>query len=51
MKYLKYYTSTLTLIASFLICFLGEYYPTAFFVGFSLFIILGDVILKEDVEK
>ena len=50
MKYLKYYTSTLTLIASFLICFLGEFYPTAFFVGFSLFIILGDVIIKEDVE-
>ena len=50
-KYLKYYISTVTLIASFLICFLGEFYPTAFFIGFSLFIILGDVIMKEDVKK
>jgi len=48
MKYLKYYISTLTLILAIHICFLGEYYPTIFFMGFSLFIILGDLILKED---
>ena len=48
MKYLKYYISTLTLIIAVHICFLGEYYPMFFFVGFSLFIILGDLMLKED---
>ena len=30
------------------ICFLGEHYPTIFFIGFSLFIILGDIIMKKD---
>jgi len=51
MKYLKYYISTLTLITAIHACFLGEYYPTLFFVGFSLFIILGDMILREDSEE
>ena len=51
MKYLKYYISTLTLIIAIHACFLGEYYPTLFFVGFSLFIILGDLILRQDSEE
>ena len=48
MKYLKYYISTLTLIIAIYVCFVGEFYPTMFFIGFSLFIILGDFILKKD---
>ena len=51
MKYLKYYISTITLIAAFLICFLGESYPTIFFISFSLFIILGDIIIKENLKE
>ena len=48
MKYLKYYISTITLIIAFHVCFLGEYFPTVFFCCFSLFIILGDLIVNED---
>ena len=48
MKYLKYYISTVTLTIAFHVCFLGEYYPTIFFFCFSLFIILGDLFVKED---
>ena len=48
MKYLKYYVSTITLIIAFHVCFLGEYYPTIFFFCFSLFIILGDLVVRED---
>ena len=51
MKYLKYYISTITLIVAFLICFLGESYPTIFFISFSLFIILGDIIIKENLKE
>ena len=48
MKYAKYYISTVTLLTAIYICPKGEYYPTAFFIGFSLFIILGDIFIKED---
>jgi len=48
MKYAKYYISTITLLAAIYICPRGEYYPTVFFIGFSLFIILGDMFIKED---
>ena len=52
MKYLKYYISTFTLIVAICTCFLGENYPTIFFIGFSLFIIIGDIIVKkDDVEQ
>ncbi|MFL2983231.1 MAG: alkane 1-monooxygenase [Candidatus Neomarinimicrobiota bacterium] len=51
MKYLKYYISTFTLLVAIQICFLGEYYPSIFFVGFSLFIIIGDLIIKEDSNE
>ena len=49
MKYLKYYISTLTLIASFLICFLGEFYPTAFCRVFLIYYVRR-YDCKEDVE-
>ena len=51
MKYLKYYIATITLILAFFLIFLGEYYPTIFFIGFSLFIIIGDMVVKEDVKE
>ena len=51
MKYLKYYISTLTLIIGISTCFRGEYYPSIFFLCFSLFIILGDIILSEDKNE
>ena len=51
MKYLKYYISTLTLILGISTCFRGEYYPSIFFLCFSLFIILGDIILSEDKNE
>ncbi len=51
LRYLKYYISTLTLILAIQICFIGEYYPTIFFICFSLFIILGDMILKQDSSE
>ena len=51
MKYLKYYISPLTIITSIYTCSIGAYYSTLFFIGFSLFIILGDMILKKDASE
>jgi len=51
MKYLKYYISPITIIAAIYTCSLGAYYSTFFFIGFSLFIILGDMIIKEDSNE
>ena len=48
MKYLKYYIPSFTVILFILIILKGEYYPTAFLIGFSLFIIIGDHILPRD---
>ncbi len=48
MQYLKYYISPLTLVLALYTCTLGSLYPTAFFIGISLFIILGDIMIKED---
>ena len=48
MQYLKYYISPLTLVLALYTCTLGPLYPTAFFIGISLFIILGDIMIKED---
>ena len=48
MKYLKYLISTLTLISATYVCSLGAFYPLLYFIGFSLFIILGDLFLKQD---
>ena len=51
MKYLKYYISPLTIITAIYTCSIGAYYSTLFFIGFSLFIILGDMILKKDARE
>ena len=51
MKYLKYYISPLTIITAIYTCSIGAYYSTLFFIGFSLFIILGDIILKKDASE
>ncbi len=51
MKYLKYYISPLTIITAIYTCSIGAYYSTLFFIGFSLFIILGDMILKKDASE
>ena len=51
MKYLKYYISPLTIIVAIYTCSIGAYYSTLFFIGFSLFIILGDIILKKDASE
>ena len=48
MKYLKYYISILTLVVAIYVCTLGTNFPTIFFIGFSMFIILGDILLSHD---
>ena len=50
MKYLKYFLSTLFLLLAIYICPGGSYYATYFFIGFSLTIILGDLLLGEDLS-
>ena len=47
-KYLQYYISSATLIVGFYLINNGEYSPTAFLIGFSLFIICGDHFLAKD---
>jgi len=49
MKYLKYFISPATLVVALFFILKGAYYPTAFLIGFSLFIILGDYFIKEDL--
>ena len=50
MKYLKHYLPAFTAIIYFITISLGEYYPTIFLIGFSLFIIIGDHVLPRDKE-
>jgi alkane 1-monooxygenase len=50
MKYLKYFISGFTGIFTIIIFLMGEYYPTLFFMSFSLFIIVGDIIFAKDKE-
>ena len=49
MKYIKYFISTILLFSVIYISPVGSYYPTYFFIGFSLMIILGDFLLKKDI--
>ena len=49
MKYLKYFISPATLVVALFFILKGAYYPTAFLIGFSLFIILGDYFIKENL--
>jgi hypothetical protein len=50
LKYLKYYIPGLTGILFIVISLMGENYPTYFLIGFSLFIIVGDIIFPRDKE-
>ena len=48
-KYIKYFISTFTLLTSFFICLQGGHYPLYVLIGLSLFIIVGDNFIKENV--
>ena len=52
-KYLQYFASPLTLFLAIYFCSQGAHYPTLFFVGFSLLVILGEVFLgkNEVIDK
>ena len=50
LKYLKYFIPGFTGIITIIMFLMGEYYPTLFLIGFSLFIIIGDVIFPRDKE-
>jgi len=51
MKYLRYYISTLTLITGLFLCLGVQNGPTILFIGFSLLIIVGDILLKEEDSR
>ena len=48
MKYLKFFISPATIIVALFFISNGAHYPTAFLIGFSLFIILGDVFVSQN---
>ena len=50
LKYLKYFIPGLTGIITIITFLMGEYYPTYLLIGFSLFIIIGDIIFPRDKE-
>jgi alkane 1-monooxygenase len=50
LKYLKHFLPAFSSILFLAILSMGEYYPTFFLIGFSLFIIVGDAILPRDKE-
>jgi len=50
LKYLKYYIPGLTGILFIVMLLMGENCPTYFLIGFSLFIIVGDIIFPKDNE-
>ena len=50
LKYLKYFIPGFTGIITIITFLMGEYYPTFFLIGFSLFIIIGDFIFPKDKE-
>ena len=49
-KYLKYYIPAFTGILTIFIFLMGGNYPTFYLIGFSLFLIIGDLILPKDKE-
>ena len=51
MKYLRYYISTLTLCVGLYLCLAVQHGPTILFLGFSLLIILGELIIKEEDSR
>ncbi len=48
-KYFKFFIPALTVVLAMYICTIGSYYSMLFFISFTLFIILGDIFLTEDV--
>ena len=50
-KYLQYFASPLTLFLAIYFCLQGTYFPTLFFIGFSLLIIFGDMSLIQELHK
>jgi len=48
LKYLKHYLPLFTSILFIFTISKGEYYPTLFLIGFSLFLIVGDYIMPKD---
>ncbi len=48
LKYLKHFLPAFTAIFYILAISMGEYYPTIFFIGFSLFLTIGDYLLPKD---
>jgi alkane 1-monooxygenase len=50
LKYPKYYIPGITSILFIAILLMGENYPTYFLIGFSIFLIIGDLILPRDKE-
>ena len=51
MKYLRYYISSVTLCVGLYLCLAVQHGPTILFLGFSLLIILGDLIIKEEDSR
>ena len=49
-KYLKYYISTVTLVLAIFVCLLISEGPFIFLLGFSLFVIIGDYLIKSDTK-
>ena len=49
-KYLKYYISTVTLVLAIFVCLLISEGPVIFLLGFSLFVIIGDYLIKSDTK-
>ena len=49
-KYLKYYISTVTLVLAIFACLFIPEGPVIFLLGFSLFVIIGDYLIKADVK-
>ena len=47
MKYLKHFLPSLFIVLALFTFSLGSHYPTIFLVGFSVFIILGDILFKK----
>ena len=50
LKYLKYYIPAATGILFIIFIMMGQNYPTYFFIGWSLFLFIGDYILPRDKE-
>jgi len=50
-KYIKYYLSTALIISAIYFSSIGKNFPTYYFILFSLFIILGDLLLPKDSKK